>query len=64
MKAYAVTGAIYKDGVTHSFPTFFLSVDVQGIVSADHARRIATNVINPLELENVTCYVTVEEVEV
>jgi hypothetical protein len=29
-------------------PTFYLDADVQGIVSEDHAARIASTIINPL----------------
>jgi len=34
-------------------PTFYLDPGVQGIVSADHARRIAEEMLNPFKDESV-----------
>jgi hypothetical protein len=46
---YQVTGHVHMekgDDVTLvHLPTFFLDSDIQGIVSADHAKRIAADMI-------------------
>lgn len=51
---YAVNAQVVteEDGWTSSIgvPTFYLDVDVQGIVSDDHAERIARRVVDPLGL--------------
>lgn len=49
---------------TTSVPTFLLSADVQGIVSDDHACRIATDLLNPWKDETVTVYCTAMRVHV
>lgn len=49
-KIYAVTAVVTLAGRSRQVPTFYLNADVQGIVDADHARRIAEDVIDPLGL--------------
>ncbi len=48
---YAVTATVTKktpEGTTtYQVPTFYLNANVQGIVDAAHAARIAYEVINP-----------------
>jgi hypothetical protein len=57
MTMYAITATVETVSIsstsgewhgTRQVPTFFLDEDVQGIVSADHAARIAADVIDPL----------------
>lgn len=51
---YAITAVVTDStGVCHQLPTFFLDENVQGIVSEDHARRIAALVIR-----NPAAYIT------
>jgi hypothetical protein len=58
LNMYAITATVSeenKDGwiSTRQVPTFYLDEAVQGIVSADHAERIARDVINPFGLYEV-----------
>jgi len=49
---YQVSGTVVestKDGkITNQIPTFYLHRDVQGIVSVEHAIKIAKTVVDPL----------------
>lgn len=38
---------------SRGFPTFYLHPEVQGIVSAEHAVKIATGILNPTNTPNV-----------
>lgn len=49
---YAITASVHTQqgewkGVRH-LPTFYLDENVQGIVSEEHAAKIARDIINPL----------------
>jgi hypothetical protein len=48
-----------SDGV----PTFYLNEDELGIVSADHAERIAVKIVNPKGEENMQVHATAARVE-
>ena len=60
-RIYAVSAVIRRPApeggyIVVQVPTFYLFADVQGIVDADHARRIATRMledINPSAVVNV-----------
>ena len=65
MTLYQITGTVVhhttdREGVscnrTIQIPTFFLNADIQGIVSEEHAIKIATGVVRPFdpEYEGVT----------
>lgn len=51
-RLYAVNAQVVteEDGWRSSIgvPTFFLDIDVQGIVNDDHAEKIARKVVDPL----------------
>ncbi len=50
MKTYCIQATVTRDNVTRQLPTFYLDGNVQGIVSEDHAREIASAMfrsINP-----------------
>lgn len=44
-------------------PTFYLDSQVQGIVSVDHAEKIARDIINPTKDETLWVSANVTEVE-
>ena len=46
---------------TSAVPAFFLHSAIQGIVDAEHARQVATEVINPCRLPGLTVNATVYE---
>lgn len=50
-----------KDGwnVSRQIPTFFLDEDIQGIVSAEHAKKIAEDIINTFKDENIILSINV-----
>lgn len=57
MKLYQVQGTITRTETdpdaqrwasTRQIPTFYLNSDVQGILSADHARRVALDVVDTI----------------
>lgn len=53
----------YKEGrwtCSQQVPTFILNGDIQGIVSIDHAARIAEKVVNPTGNPDVAVSVCVE----
>lgn len=67
---YAITATVHfadADGVwTHhrDVPTFYLHRNVQGIMSEDHARRVAEDVITASvpDRSTVRCFITAVEV--
>lgn len=68
MKLYMVTANVHikdKDGwiKTLDIPTFFLSKDIQGIVSVEHARKIVESVLNPTADSNIRVSATIVECE-
>ena len=48
---YLITAVAVESGdetiINHQIPTFILNSDVQGIVSEEHAARVAEDIINP-----------------
>lgn len=66
MKLYVVTANVHikdKDGwiKTLDIPTFFLSKDIQGIVSEEHAKKIVEDMLNPTADSNIRVYSTIVE---
>ncbi len=61
---YQITGTVTKTHdngkTTHQIPTFYLNSHVQGITDADHAHKIAMEVVNPTNDKSlaVSLYVT------
>ena len=57
MVDYCIMGtvALLFDGYKCSkqFPTFYLDSQVQGIVSVEHAVKIARDILNPHNLANI-----------
>jgi hypothetical protein len=62
---YAVTASVTRkvgkwSSTTHS-PTFFLDSNVQGIVSVNHAERIALRMVQDMAGPDAEVYVSVVE---
>jgi hypothetical protein len=55
---YQIQGTIKRGGVVRQFPTFYLDSDVQGIVSDQHAKKIAEEVLNPFGDYECSCFAT------
>lgn len=47
---YCITAVRVVNGAARQVPTFFLDAGVQGIVSTDHAKRIAADILGPGEV--------------
>jgi hypothetical protein len=62
-RTYQVVAAVIRPGSARQLPIFFLDSQVQGIISADHARSIAEQILNPFEDPNTHVYATVMCVE-
>jgi hypothetical protein len=62
-RTYQVVAAVIRPGSARQLPIFFLNSQVQGIISADHARGIAETILNPFKDENTHVYATVMCVE-
>lgn len=45
--------------VLRQIPTFFLDEDIQGIVSAEHAKKIAEDIINTFKDEDIILSINV-----
>ncbi len=62
---YGVTATVAskRDGwtTTHQVPTFYLDSAVQGILSKEHAKTIAADIVNPTKDGNLKIEVTVYE---
>jgi hypothetical protein len=62
-RTYQVVAAVIRPGSARQLPIFFLDSQVQGIISADHARSIAETILNPFEDPDTRIYATVRCVE-
>jgi hypothetical protein len=62
-RTYQVVAAVIRPGSARQLPIFFLDSQVQGIISADHARQVAEQILNPFNDENTRTYATVRCVE-
>lgn len=64
---YTVTATITKQTphgtITKQIPTFYLDSDVQGIVSAEHAKKIARTIIDPFDEHEVHVYTEDSRIE-
>ena len=49
--------------VTHQIPTFYLDSNIQGIVSEEHAAKIATDILNPAKLASLQVHVAATKEE-
>lgn len=68
MKLYVVTANVHikdKDGwiKTLDIPTFFLSKDIQGIVSEEHAKKIVGDMLNPTADSNIRVSSSIVEID-
>lgn len=43
---------------TRQVPTFYLNENVQGIISEEHAKRIARAIVNPFDNPDITVSIT------
>lgn len=69
MTRYCITADIVKTEPNGSIrsvqvPTFFLLSPVQGIVSEEHAKQIAHDILNPLKDSTITVHLSVITSEV
>lgn len=65
---YAITATITKltknGTITKQIPMFYLDSNVQGIVSAEHAEKIAATIINPFnDTYNYETHIYAQEVD-
>jgi hypothetical protein len=62
MLLYAIDATVVhhtaKGDLTHQVPTFYLNSGVQGIQNADHAKKIASDVICPIKSDDISINVT------
>jgi hypothetical protein len=47
---------------TRQIPTFFLNGNIQGIVNAEHAAKIATGIVNPTGDESLEVHINATSV--
>lgn len=67
MKLYCIQALVVTTDPTtsHEVPTFYLHPDVQGIISVEHAGKIARDILSAAHPKNVADYhIHVEEVEI
>ena len=51
---FTITATATSDGITHQIPTFYLSRDVQSIVSKEQMGKIVNDIVNPCHLPGIS----------
>lgn len=60
---YQVQATVNYEGRNIGVPTFYLDGDIQGIVSVEHAEKIAREVIMPIQLPHVEIHMHIITLE-
>jgi hypothetical protein len=58
---YQIVARVAYNGLWRDVPTFYLRSDMQGILTREHAEKIARDVLNPLNVGSFSATILVSE---